>query len=56
MTQPGDEREAEHPQPPPRIVYSSRELFRGLNEIFIEHQQETYCLRITSKGKLLLTK
>jgi hemin uptake protein HemP len=56
MTERGDQPESERPKPPPRVVYTSAELFRGRKEIFIEHEQETYCLRITSKAKLLLTK
>ena len=59
MTQTGGERQPERqPErpPPPRIAYSSAELFRGRKEIFIEHENETYCLRITSKARLLLTK
>ncbi len=47
--------------PPPQkplspVVYTSTELFRGRKEVFIDHADETYCLRITSKDKLLLTK
>jgi hemin uptake protein HemP len=53
----GQSREESRPAPDSApIVYTSAELFRGRNEIFIEHEQETYSLRITSKDKLLLTK
>ncbi len=37
-------------------IYRSAELFAGGNEIWIEHGEEMYRLRITSQGKLLLTK
>ena len=35
---------------------SSRELLAGKRELVIEHSGEEYRLRITSKGKLILTK
>ncbi len=35
---------------------STKNLFRGRREIIIEHRGENYRLRITSKGKLILTK
>lgn len=35
---------------------SSDELMAGRRELIIEHNKEDYCLRITSKGKLILTK
>jgi hemin uptake protein HemP len=38
------------------ILYLSTDLFRGRKEIFIAHAEDTYCLRITSNDKLLLTK
>lgn len=44
------------PLPPPRIVHLATDLFRGRKEIFIAHAEDTYCLRITSNDKLLLTK
>jgi hemin uptake protein HemP len=59
---PGSEHEGVPPEasrPAPEaapLVYPSAELFRGRKQIFIEHEQETYSLRITSKDKLLLTK
>ncbi len=56
MPQPNGEPDDENALPRTRIAYTSAELFRGRKEIFIEHEQETYCLRITSKDKLLLTK
>lgn len=34
----------------------SRELFKNKKQLRIEHQGEIYTLRITSKGKLILTK
>ncbi|AEF99400.1 hemin uptake protein HemP [Methylomonas methanica] len=38
----------------PRI--SSKQLFADRNEIVIDHQGDEYRLRITSNGKLILTK
>ena len=35
---------------------SSRELFGAMREIVIDHVGEEYRLRITSQGKLILTK
>jgi hemin uptake protein HemP len=52
--------EIDPPKPPPpapeRVTYTSADLFRGRREVYIEHDREMYCLRITSKNKLLLTK
>jgi hemin uptake protein HemP len=42
--------------PPSPIVFRSTDLFRGRREIFIAHAEDTYCLRIISNDKLLLTK
>ena len=39
-----------------RAVFRSEELFRGANEILIEHKGETYRLRCTRLGKLILQK
>ncbi|MBX9964699.1 MAG: hemin uptake protein HemP [Burkholderiales bacterium] len=41
---------------PPRRVLESRELFAGGHELHIEHNGFLYTLRLTSKGKLILTK
>ena len=52
---------ADPPQPPrdgatrPRVV-RLEELLHGSTELFIEHGQETYRLRLTRNGRLLLTK
>ncbi len=35
---------------------SSQDLFRGRQEICIEHEDQVYRLRITRQGKLILTK
>jgi hemin uptake protein HemP len=35
---------------------TSRDLFASGNELQIEHRGEIYTLRLTSKGKLILTK
>jgi hemin uptake protein HemP len=43
------------PEGPP-ATFTSEELFRGTREIWIEHGGEQYRLRITSRGKLILTK
>ncbi|GLR64235.1 hemin uptake protein HemP [Marinospirillum insulare] len=40
-------------QPP---CITSDQLFGEKRQIFIHHQGETYTLRITSRGKLILTK
>lgn len=39
-----------------RRQVASRELFHGGTELLIEHNGEIYTLRLTSKGKLILTK
>ncbi len=39
---------------PPSIT--SESLFGGSRQILIQHEGETYTLRITSRGKLILTK
>lgn len=39
----------------PRIV-TSKELFQGRREVWIEHGDDMYRLRLTSSGKLCLTK
>jgi hemin uptake protein HemP len=49
------------PKPPPgpddRLrVFDSGELFGPDRELVIRHQRETYRLRITRSGKLILTK
>ncbi len=41
-------------QPLPRIESSM--LFKGMQEIIIDHMGQEYRLRLTSQGKLLLTK
>jgi len=38
----------------PRL--DTAQLFRGCNEIVIEHRGERYRLRLTRQGKLILTK
>ena len=42
-------------QPEPSRLSTDR-LFNGARELIIEHAGEAYRLRITSKGKLILTK
>jgi len=42
--------------PPARPRLNSKLLFGTKNEIVIDHQGEEYRLRITSNGKLILTK
>jgi hemin uptake protein HemP len=41
-------------QPMPRIASSA--LFKGVQEIIIDHMGQEYRLRLTGQGKLLLTK
>lgn len=41
-------------KPAPRVRCA--DLLRGMRELVIEHAGEEYRLRITSKGKLILTK
>lgn len=36
--------------------FNSTDLFEGTNEIIIVHQEADYRLRVTSKGKLILTR
>lgn len=36
--------------------FRTEELFAGSKEIIIEHQEADYRLRLTSKGKLILTR
>ena len=36
--------------------FRTEELFAGTKEIIIEHQEADYRLRLTSKGKLILTR
>lgn len=52
------ERDARHPsdRPAPPIVISSGELFAGRQEVLIRHGEETYRLRLTRNGKLILQK
>lgn len=42
-------------EPPLRII-KSEEIFRGANQVLIQHQGAVYRLRITGAGKLILTK
>jgi hemin uptake protein HemP len=38
------------------IIVASQTLLRGRREIWIEHGESMYCLRLTLSGKLYLTK
>lgn len=40
----------------PQRRFRTEELFAGTKEIIIEHQEADYRLRLTSKGKLILTR
>lgn len=42
--------------PPQPLVYRSEELLKGTREVWIEHGSEMYRLRLTSNGRLYLTK
>ena len=49
------------PQPvpasvPPQPVLRSEQLFGGAQEVLIEHRGSVYRLKLTSLGKLILTK
>lgn len=46
---------APHPAPTPERV-PIESILRGRQEVIIQHRNEEYRLRITSNGKLLLTK
>jgi len=54
------DKQAREPAPeaaaPPSIVFRSEELLQGRREVWIEHGTEMYRLRLTSAGKLYLTK
>jgi hemin uptake protein HemP len=41
---------------PRPTIYSSQELLRGQREVWIEHGDQMYRLRLTSAGKLYMTK
>ena len=36
--------------------FKSSEIFTGVQEVFLDHESDRYRLRLTSKGKLILTK
>jgi hemin uptake protein HemP len=40
----------------PAKALSSEQLLQGRSEVFIEHEGQLYRLRVTSRGKLYLTK
>jgi hemin uptake protein HemP len=40
----------------PEVVIPSNEILQGRREIYIEHEGQRYRLRLTSRGKLYLTK
>ncbi|MEX2186833.1 MAG: hemin uptake protein HemP [Pirellulales bacterium] len=54
--QPSNHRRDEKQPSPRRIVYRADELMQGRREVWIEHADEMYRLRVTSAGKLYLTK
>ena len=41
---------------PPMRVLASEELFTGGREVLIRHKKDTYRLKITKAGKLILNK
>ena len=55
LPQESDAVESNSPPRPPH-VYQSEDLFRGRREIWIEHGNALYRLRITNADKLILTK
>jgi hemin uptake protein HemP len=50
------ERIHREPKREQKTEFDSRELFSGLRQIQIVHNEETYRLSITKQGKLILTK
>jgi hemin uptake protein HemP len=40
----------------PELVIASQNLLQGRREIYIDHEGQKYRLRVTSRGKLYLTK
>jgi len=52
-SQPNPNPSAEERRP---LIVSSEELMEGRRELWIEHGDEMYRLRVTSSGKLYLTK
>lgn len=44
------------PAPEGTVSISSRQLLQGAREVLIEHEGETYRLRLTRNGKLILHK
>jgi hemin uptake protein HemP len=42
--------------PAPPVIYTSDELLKGRREVWIEHGDQMYRLRVTSAKKLYLTK
>jgi hemin uptake protein HemP len=51
---PGNDKQTRNKQVLPRIESST--LFKGVQEIIIDHMGQEYHLRLTNQGKLLLTK
>ncbi|MGE0212022.1 MAG: hemin uptake protein HemP [Parvibaculaceae bacterium] len=60
VPQPGEAREEAFEERergrPSQRRFRAEELFAGTREIIIEHQEADYRLRLTSKGKLILTR
>lgn len=52
----GQQNGASQSQVHPRPRLNSRDLFAACREIIIEHASDEYRLRLTSQGKLILTK
>ncbi len=52
----GNDAESEYPCSVPLPVINSDYLFRGRNEVMIQHRGDIYRLRITRNGKLILNK
>ncbi len=47
--------DSEAPEAPTRII-DSQELLQGKREVWIQHRDEMYRLKLTHSGKLILTK
>ena len=56
--EPPEEPASQTPDPPPRRprFLTTEELFAGEREVWIQHGEQRYRLRITAAGKLILTK
>ncbi len=54
--EPADQKDEPKGQETPRRVVEARQLLGGENEVWIEHGGVLYRLRLTRRGRLILTK